>query len=382
MPPIIKRSFPVLALSIFAFILGVGIIGPLLPLYAETIGATGIWLGIIFGGFSVSRAIVMPFAGRLSDRWGRKLFLGTGLFTYAVLSFGYIWANDVAALALVRFLHGISAGMILPIAQAYVGDISPQGEEGRWMGYFNATFFMGFGTGPLMGGFLTDLFGFPATFSIMGGLNFLAFLGVAVFLPEVKHREVLASHQSSLTRIAASRMVRGLFTFRVAFSIGRGTFATFLPIFAGLYLGLSPSHIGVLVATNILLMALLQIYGGQLADRYSRRALVILGGMINIAFMMLIPFSANFWQLLGVCVLGGVGGALSMPAASALIVEEGRRLGMGMAMAIFAMAFSIGMAVGPVLAGIVADLATIGVVFYFGAGVGLLGIILFVWFTR
>ncbi|MBW2106937.1 MAG: MFS transporter, partial [Deltaproteobacteria bacterium] len=71
----IKKVFPVLALSIFSSMLGVGIVAPLLPLYAEKMGATGIWIGTIFAAFSISRAIVMPIVGKLSDRSGRKVFL-------------------------------------------------------------------------------------------------------------------------------------------------------------------------------------------------------------------------------------------------------------------------------------------------------------------
>ena len=67
----IRKVFPVLALSIFSSMLGVGIISPLLPLYAENLGATGIWLGVIFSSFSITRAVFMPFIGKLSDRWGR-----------------------------------------------------------------------------------------------------------------------------------------------------------------------------------------------------------------------------------------------------------------------------------------------------------------------
>jgi len=63
--------------------------------------------------------------------------------------------------------------MIIPIAQAYVGDIAPEGEEGTWMGYFNASFFTGFGCGPVMGGALTEHFGMTVAFSTMGGLNLL-----------------------------------------------------------------------------------------------------------------------------------------------------------------------------------------------------------------
>ena len=378
----IKKAFPVLALSMFSSMLGIGIVVPLLPLYAENLGATGIWIGIIFAGFSVSRAIITPIAGRLSDRSGRKLFLTTGLFCYSIISLGYIWAASVSQLTFIRLIQGAAGGMIIPIAQAYVGDISPEGEEGKWMGYFNATFFTGLGFGPLMGGVLTDHFGMNVAFSTMGGLNLLAFLIVMLFLHEVRQRKMGTSPHPSFKKMSSSGMVKGIFSFRLAFSLGMGTVAAFLPIFAGIYFGLSPTLIGILIAVNILLMSLLGVYGGNIADRFNRRVLVTVGGLINLTFLALIPLAHSFWQLLGLCAFGGLGGAVSMPAASALTVEEGRKFGMGSTMAIFSMAFSIGMAIGPLLSGVIADLANINSVFYFGAGVGLIGTSLFIWFTR
>jgi len=380
--PTIKKVFPILALSIFSSMLGVGIISPLLPLYAEQMGATGIWIGTIFAGFSISRTIIMPIVGRLSDRSGRKLFLSIGLLGYAIISLGYIWANSVTELTLVRLIHGVASGMILPIAQAYVGDISPEGKEGTWMGYFNAAFFTGFGFGPLMGGVLTDYFGMNIAFYAMGGLNLLAFLLVIFFLPELGQRKTPASPRASFKEMSTSSMMKGLFSFRLSFSIGRGILATFLPIFAGIYIGLSPTLIGVLLAVNILLMSLLQVYGGNIADRFNRRVLIVVGSLTNLTYLALIPLGGNFWQLLGICALGGVGGAIALPAASALTVVEGRRFGMGSTIAVFAMAFSIGMAIGPLASGVIADFANINSVFYFGAAIGLAGTTLFIWFTK
>ena len=362
--------------------LGVGIIAPLLPLYADNLGATGIWLGVIFAGFSVSRAIVMPIFGRLSDRSGRKPFICIGLLSYAIISLGFIWANSLPQLTLIRLLHGIAAGMIIPIAQAYIGDISPEGEEGTWMGYFNAAFFTGFGFGPLMGGVLTENFGMDVAFFTMGGLNLMAFLIATLFLPEIRHRKLATSPNPSFKEMSTSGVIKGLFSYHLSFSLGRGTFACFLPIFAAFYIGLSPADIGILLAINILLMSLLQVYSGNIADKFNRKALVVLGSLVNLTFLALIPSAHNFWQLLGLCILGGLGGAISMPAASALTVEEGRRFGMGSTMAIFAMAFSIGMAIGPLLGGVITDFANINSVFYFGASVGLVGTGLFIWFTR
>jgi len=380
--PTLKQVFPILALSIFASMLGVGIISPLLPLYAENMGATGIWIGMIFAGFSISRTIIAPFVGRLSDRRGRKLFIGIGLLSSSIISLGYIWAMSAPQLTLVRLIHGVASGMIMPIAQAYIGDISPEGEEGKWMGYFNAAFFTGFGVGPLMGGVLTDHFGMSVAFSTMGGLNLLAFLIVTPLLPEIKPKKMASRPYASYKEMSTSGAIKGLFSFQTAFSFGRGTFASFLPIFAAIYVGLSPTLVGILLAVNILLMAFLQIYGGNIADRFDRRVLVIIGGLANLTYLALIPVAGNFWQLLGICALGGVAGAISIPALSALTVEEGRRFGMGSAMAMFAMAFGIGMAVGPLLSGVIADYVSINSVFYFGAFAGLIGTALFIWFTR
>jgi len=378
----IKKVFPILALSAFSSMLGVGIISPLLPLYAENLGATGIWLGIIFSSFSISRTIFMPIIGRLSDRSGRKLFLCIGLLIYSITSLGYIWAGDVAQLTLVRLIQGSASGMIIPIAQAYVGDISPERKEGTWMGYFNAAFFTGFGFGPLLGGVLTDHFGMNVAFYIMGGLNMLALLVAVLFLPEIERRKMAASPRTSFREMSTSGMIKGLFNFRLAFAIGRGTIVTFLPIFAGIYIGLPPSLIGILLAVNILVTSLLQIYGGNIADRFNRRILVVIGGLTNITFFALIPLGGSFWPLLVICALGGLGGAISMPAASALIVEEGRNFGMGSTIAVFSMAMSIGMAIGPIVSGVIADFINLHTVFYFGAAMGLIGTTLFIWFTK
>ncbi|GAJ03022.1 unnamed protein product, partial [marine sediment metagenome] len=71
----IKKVFPILAVSIFSAMLGVGLVSPILPLYASDMGATGTQLGIIFAGYGISNSILTPIMGRLSDRRGRKLFL-------------------------------------------------------------------------------------------------------------------------------------------------------------------------------------------------------------------------------------------------------------------------------------------------------------------
>ena len=378
----IKKIFPILAVSIFSTMLGMGLIVPLLPLYAQDLGATGTQLGLIFAGFGISSSVLTPIMGRLSDRRGRKLFLCIGLASYAILSLGYVWAANVLQLTLVRIIHGVAGAMILPIAMAYVGDLSPEGEEGKWMGYANAACFSGFAIGPLLGGALAERFGMNASFYAMGGLCLLAFLVAVLFLPGIEQRKIGEKGHLSLKDMSTSPMVRGLFSFRLVQAVARGGIMTFLPIFAATRIGLGPTLIGILLTVNFVPMIALLALGGRLADKFNRKTLVILGNLTYLITVALIPLAHTFWQQLWLCFPRAIGGAISMPAATALTVEEGRKFGMGSTISILMMAMGVGMAIGPPLSGVIADLVDVNAVFYFGGVVGLIGTGLFAWFTR
>jgi MFS family permease len=250
------------------------------------------------------------------------------------------------------------------------------------MGYANAAFFSGFGIGPLLGGALAERFGMNSSFYSMGGLCLLAFLVAVLFLPEIRQRKIGERGHLSFKDMSRSPMVRGLFSFRLVQALGRGGIMTFLPIFVATYVGLGPTLIGVLLAVNMLPMMVLQPLAGRLADKFNRKAMVIIGNIIYLITLVLIPLANTFWQQLWLCFPRAIGGAISMPAATALTVEEGRKFGMGSTMSILMMAMGIGMAVGPPLSGVIADSVGINAVFYFGAAVGLIGTGLFVWFTR
>lgn len=376
----IKKIFPILAVSIFSSMLGAGIIAPLLPFYAESMGASGIWIGVIFAGFSISRALFTPIIGKISDRRGRKIFICTGLLAYAAISLGYIWADQISELISVRLIHGFASAMIIPIAQAYVGELSPEGEEGTWMGYFSAAFVTGFGFGPLMGGLLDEYFGMNSAFYTMGGLNLMAFILALSLLPEIRQSREDPQHPPP--RMRESGMMKGLLSFRLLYALGRSAFVAFLPLFGARHLGLTSGQTGTLLATYMLLLATSLVFSGKIADKFNKKGMAITGSLLSVAFLALIPEMQNFWQLLGLCLFGGIGGTLFMPASAALAVEEGRKYGMGSTMGVFTTAMGLGMAGGPIIGGVAADYLNLNSVFYIGAGAAFLGMGLFVWFTR
>jgi MFS family permease len=384
MQTVIRKVFPILAFAIFSSMLGMGVIAPILPIYAEELGATGVWLGLIFSGFALARTVIIPFVGRLSDLKGRKPILALGLLSFAIISLGYVWSDNLAGLIVVRLLHGIGSGLVGPIAQACVGDLSPPGQEGRWMGYFSAAMVTGFGFGPLMGGTLAEHLGTDAAFFAMGGLNLLAFLGVVLFFPgsASSQRDAGAVPAAPIRDMLASRRIWGVCIIMAGVSAGRGMMITFLPLFGSVDLGLSSSLVGVLLTTQIISGSLFQVISGRLADRYDRRAIVVLAGLFLMAGLSLVPASLNFWMLFVFGLMFSIGDSGILPATSAIAVEDGRRFGMGAAMGLWNMAMGAGMSVGPILAGLVADSLGVDFAFYFTAAFMLVCTGLFSLLTR
>lgn len=349
-------------ISVFSAMLGMGIVVPLMPIYAQNMGATGIWLGMIFSGFSLARLAFMPYVGKLSDRMGRRLFILLGLGIYSILSIAYILAYDVYTLTAVRFVHGFASAMVIPVALAYISEISPQGKEGEHMGTFTISLFLGIGFGPLLGGVIKDSLGFNSVFYSMAILTAFAFFMCLLFLPN-KRIQIEGRTPFKLNLIAQNKLICSVFLFRFLYALGRGGIMAFLPILAtDMYL--NATQIGVIISMNVLLNAALQRPFGKLADRTSKMLLISTGLLISAASLLAIPLAYDFVTLLALTSLMGLGGALSIPAAMAIIAVEGRKYGHGSLMGLFNSAMSLGMIVGPLLSGWIMDTININFVFY------------------
>lgn len=375
-----KNAFIVLVGSMFISMLGMGIVSPFLPIYAETLGASSLEVGMVQAAFNITGIGTLVFVGRLSDRYGRKSFLSAGLFILAVSSVGLMFANDPLHLILWRFVQGLGASAHLPIAQAYLGDITPEGGEGKWMGYFNAVLFAGMGAGPLVGGVITDAFNMKTTFLVMAVLNVVGLIATLIFLKEMP-RKTAAPEHTSITAPLKSRILRGVFTYRLTTGIGTASLMAFMPIYADQKVGLSATLIGILLATRTP-VSILQSYTGRLADRWDRRFMVFWGSIISVVALALLPLTGGFWPLLAIYVSITLGQAYGVPAATAYVVHEGRIYGMGSSMTMFMMAMQVGNGVGPIALGGISDYLGLNSVFYTAAVCTAIGLALFVWMVR
>ncbi|MBN2320055.1 MAG: MFS transporter [Acidobacteria bacterium] len=369
-----KRAFIVLVGSMFISMMGMGLVTPFLPIYANTMGASGTEVGLIQAAFSITGIGTLLFVGRLSDRYGRKSFLSGGLTILAIASFGLLYAARPLHLILWRFFQGLGASAHLPIAQAYLGDITPKGSEGKWMGYFNAVLFAGLGAGPLLGGVITDAFSMQASFLVMAALNILGLIATLIFLKEMPRKIAAREHASYLAPLK-SRIMRGIFAYRMTAGLGTASLMAFVPLFADLKIGMSASLIGIVLAARTP-ASIIQSYTGRLADRWNRRRMVFWGGIATVISTILLPLTGGFWTLLIVYILIILGQSFGIPAANAYVVDEGRTYGMGASMTMFMLAMQIGNGIGPVALGGVSDRLGLNYVFYSAAVVMALGIVL------
>lgn len=348
-----------LLLSVMIALLGIGIIVPVVPVLAVNLGASGLSLSLIIAAFSFSRSILQPVVGSLSDRWGRKGFLLAGLLVYALVGLLFPEATSVLNLIGIRALHGVGSAMIVPVAMAYVSDMAPPGEEGRYMGKLNIAIFAGIGGGPLLGGVFTDLWGMAAAFYAMSALSFLALLLVLFQMPALEMREQKKPPQALRTALASMlrrQRTRGILLARLSTMIIMVPTMAFLPLLMHQWFAASGRQIGAVIACRTLVNALLQTPGGRLADRFDKVLLLRVGCLIISTVICLVPLAGSFWWLLLLFVVLGMGEAIIWPVLGALATEEGRHYGQGTMMGVFSLAMSSGVLLGALGAGISSDL--------------------------
>jgi DHA1 family multidrug resistance protein-like MFS transporter len=362
-----KRTLVILLLALFIAVLGVGIIAPIIPIYATDLGATGVTLGLMIAAFSISRGALQPVVGSLSDRQGRKRFLVAGLSIYAVMGLTYTLATSVEHLILIRLCHGVGSAMIVPIAMAYIGDLTPRGQEGRYMGMLNIALFAGYAGGPLLGGVFRDVTGINSAFYAMSALTAASLGLILTLLPPQRSDRGIQSTPGLLTtlrRMLHNSRVVGMLLPRIGTMIVMIPTLGFLPILMDRLMGATGVEIGIVISARTIVTAGLQFPFGKIADRYNKVALILTGCLVISAGVFLMPFAADFLQLVWLSVVIGMGEALIWPTLGAIAVEEGHRYGQGSMMGVFNMAMSLGVLIGSLVAGSSMDLVGLGYVFY------------------
>lgn len=372
-----------LSVSVGVAMIGLGIIWPLIPVYAVQMGAGGFLVGLIIASFNLARTIFSPFTGRFSDRFGRKTFIVTGMLAYSAMSVLYVLPEQAYMLAFVRFFHGMASLLVVPIAMAMAADIAPAKDLGKYMGTLSMSVMLGLGIGPVLGGTIQEYLSIEAAFLIMGGIAFFTALLVIFFLPSDSTGGAAAQNKTvtSYKTIMRNRTVLGIFFMRFFSASGQGAVYTFLPILA-IKMNLNATQVGIILGVNIFLIAFLQRVGGRYADSINPKFLIIFGTFASGLTVLCMPLAHGFTMILILNILMGAANGMGLPAGLVITGHLGRTMGMATLMSLTDAAWSLGMIVSPILSGIILDVFGVSYVFYIGSSLILMGTVMVTFFLR
>ena len=159
-----KSPMGILFLVVLVDMIGFTIVIPFLTYFVQDlaaaegiadVGSRDLWVGIVIATYSLAQFIFTPVLGSLSDRMGRRPILMFGLLSNTVFFTVFGLSGSLAMALVARFLAGAGNGNI-PVARAYIGDISEPEMIARRMGMIGAAFGLGFMIGPFIGGILSD----------------------------------------------------------------------------------------------------------------------------------------------------------------------------------------------------------------------------------
>jgi MFS family permease len=331
---------------------------PVLPRFAEDLGATPELIGVIVAASTVTGIFFKLPSGALSDVLGRKRMMLLGGFFFAVPPFFYPLVDDAVPLLVLRFAHGFATAIFSPVASAYVASLAVE-RRGARLGWFSSGNDLGSIAGPLLGGVVLYYTASYATTYLLVGMLGVLTLVVVLLLPEPRAPGTdeietfvarAAAFWQGLREVAAIPAIFVAAGVEAVMYVGFGAFLGFLPIYAKAA-GLNDAEIAVVLAVQLAVAIAAKPIAGQASDRAGRKPVIVVGLLLCAVALPLIFRAESFVALVAFAPLLGVGIAAVTPVTNALVADLVAARRMGAAMGVFGTIWDIGEAAGPILAG-------------------------------
>lgn len=274
-------------------------------------------------GYLALTAVLQLVLGPLSDRFGRRPILLSGLVIFILASLGCMLAGNIWSFLAFRVMQGaVIAGGVLSFA--IIRDSAPEQEAASKIGYVSMAMAVAPMVGPMVGGALDELFGWRSNFLFLAALGLAAFALCWFDLGETNENpsETFKKQFQAYPELFRSRRYWG-FTLCITFSVGAFyIFISGVPLVAESILDISPAVLGFYIGTITAGFALGSFLSGRYSKRYPLTTMMIAGrvvacvGLIAGLVLFLTGF-VNVFTMFGATVFVGLGNGLTMPSANA-----------------------------------------------------------------
>jgi len=296
------RSIILLAAAGFASQAQVRVTDSLLPQIAADFGTTVGAAAMVVTTYVIAHGSIQLLIGPVGDRFGKYLTITVMSLASAILVMLCGYANSLPELAVARLLAGATAGWIIPLSMAYVGDVTPYERRQTVLGRYISGYILGQLFGQAAGGVLGDWFGWRNVFVVLGALFALATVGLIVELltnpgtrtatrPEETSRGFVADYVAVLSNRFARIVIIAVL---IEAATGWGAFA-YVGADLNQRFGLGFAAVGLIVGTFAIGGLIYTASVQQLVNRLGQRGLAIGGGLLcGISFLTL-AIGAAWW---------------------------------------------------------------------------------------
>lgn len=331
---------------------GFGIIIPVLPFYAETMGSSPAELGFLMAVYSLMQLLFAPMWGRISDRIGRKPVILTGIFGLAISFFLMALSTQLWMLFAARIIGGFLSSANMPTVMAYVADITTDEDRGKGMGIIGASVGLGFILGPAIGGIFSKS-SLSLPFFVAGISSFVTFLLVLFLLKESLQPEELRERQrvniSVFKQLTNANGILYFLQFFISMSLA-GLEATFA-YFVARKIGMGTVELGYLFMIMGFAGALVQGgLVGVLTKKLGEGFVIQIGIIVSAIGFGLILLIQDFLTAAIFLSIFGIGNGVIRPSVSALLTKTSST-GHGSTTGLLSSMDSLGRIIGPPLGG-------------------------------
>lgn len=377
-----KKALPILFLVMFLVMVGFGIIIPVLPFYAEEVGASPTELGLLMAVYSLMQLLFAPMWGRISDRIGRKPVMLIGIAGLSLSFFLFAISTELWMLFAARILGGFLSSANMPTSMAYVADITSDEDRGKGMGIIGAAIGLGFIFGPAIGGVFAKT-SLNTPFWIAGFVSLVTFLIVLLVLKESlpKEKRVDGSNSQQRPWKTVKEPIGILYfsSFFISFSLS-GLEATFA-YFAAARAGLDATSLGYIFM--IMGFAGAAVQGGlvgRLTKKFGEGKVIQTGIIVSVIGFSLILFIRDFLTAALFLTIFGIGNGVIRPSVSSLLTKSNTS-GYGGVTGMLSSFDSLGRILGPPLAGALYSIK-IGLPYISGALISVFALVLYQIYER
>jgi predicted MFS family arabinose efflux permease len=356
------RAIALLSAAAFVSTATVRVADPLLPQIARDFGVTPAGASVIATSAALAYGLFQVFYGSLGERFGKFTVITAVTALSALSTAAAALADNLALLALLRFIAGGTAAAVVPLSIAHIGDVVPYQGRQAMLARFLSGQILGVLFGQAAGGIFADYFGWRGIFLVLGGLYLL--IDALLWLELLSGRVADTRQRQASFRGLPARYVAMLGGARVrtilAVASGEGFLffggLTYLGAYAHYQFELGFTAVGLVLAGFGLGGLIYSMTVKFFVARLGERRMAMLGGTLLMIAFGACAVAPDWWLLPPAIVLAGIGFYMhhnTLQTNATQMAPDAR----GLAISLFAFAFFLSQAAGVTVCGIVIELA-------------------------